>query len=83
VDINGRIALDGFFEAIQVFGGYADYEHTEFEGDEVGTLFSNEGGEIRIEAIQAERDGYAAAHGFQYRLRDFSAVMKTPSRKTV
>ncbi len=74
VDINGRIALDGFFEAIQVFGGYADYEHTEFEGDEVGTLFSNEGGEIRIEAIQAERDGYAAAHGFQYRLRDFSAI---------
>lgn len=74
VDINGRINLDGLFEAVQVFGGYADYEHTEFEGDEIGTVFANEGGEIRLEAIQRERDGWAAAYGLQYRTRDFSAI---------
>jgi len=71
---NGRINLDGLFEAVQVFGGYADYEHTEFEGDEIGTVFANEGGEIRLEAIQRERDGWAAAYGLQYRTRDFSAI---------
>jgi len=74
-DINGALELDGLFERVQIFGGYADYEHIEFEGPgEVGTVFGNEGGEIRVEAIQREIDGWQAAYGFQYRTRDFSAV---------
>lgn len=74
IDVNGRLDMDGFIQTLQVFGGYADYEHTEFEGSEVGTVFSNEGYEVRAEAIQAERNGWAAAYGVQYRDRDFSAV---------
>lgn len=75
VDVNGALDLDGFFEKLQLFAGYADYEHTEFEAPgEVGTVFTNEGGEIRLEAIQAQRNGWAAAYGLQYRTRDFAAV---------
>lgn len=74
IDVNGRLELDGFIQTLQVFGGYADYEHTEFEGDEVGTVFANEGYEVRAEAIQAESNGWAAAYGVQYRDRDFSAI---------
>ncbi|MEP6343016.1 MAG: TonB-dependent receptor [Maricaulaceae bacterium] len=75
VDVNGALELDGFFEKVQVFGGYADYEHIEFEGPgEVGTVFTNEGGEVRIEAIQRENNGWQAAYGVQYRTRDFSAI---------
>ncbi len=74
IDVNGRIDLDGFIQTLQVFGGYADYEHTEFEGSEVGTVFANEGYEVRAEAIQAEQDGWNAAYGIQYRDRDFSAI---------
>ena len=47
----------------------------EFEGPgEVGTVFENEGFEIRGEVIQAERGNWRAAHGVQYRERDFSAI---------
>lgn len=74
VDVNGRIDLDGFIETVQLFAGYADYKHTEFEGDEVGTVFTNEGYEIRLEAIQKERGSWVAAYGVQLRDRDFSAV---------
>lgn len=75
VDVNGAINLDGVIERVQVFAGFADYKHTEFEGPGVvGTVFTNEGYEIRTEAIQAEVDGWAAAYGAQIRRRDFSAI---------
>ena len=74
-DLNAGLDLDGAIERVQVFAGYADYEHTEFEGPgEVGTVFENEGFEIRAEAIQAARGNWKAAHGVQYRQRDFSAI---------
>ena len=75
VDINGAVELDGMIEKVQFFGGYADYDHTEFEGPgEVGTVFTNEGYEARLEAIQRENNGWAAAYGVQLRNRDFSAI---------
>jgi len=74
VDVNGQLKLDGFFEQIDLFAGYADYKHTEFEGDEIGTVFTNEGYEIRVEAIQRENDGWRAAYGVQLRQRDFAAI---------
>ena len=74
-DLNAGFDFDGPIERVQAFAGYADYKHTEFEGNgEVGTVFKNEGYEIRVEAIQAERGNWKAAHGVQYRERDFSAV---------
>lgn len=75
LDVNGQIEMDGFFEKLQVFGGYADYTHTEFEGPGVaGTVFTNEGYEARAELIQAERGNWSAAHGVQIRHRDFAAI---------
>lgn len=75
IDLNAGLDFDGPIERVQVFGGYADYKHTEFEGPgEVGTVFTNEGFEIRAEAIQAERGNWKAAYGVQYRERDFAAI---------
>ncbi len=73
-DLNASYDLDGFFEKVQWVGGYADYEHTELEGDEIGTVFANEGWETRLELIQAESNGWEAAYGVQIRNRDFSAI---------
>lgn len=74
-DVNGALEFDGLIEKVQFFGGYADYEHTEFEAPgEVGTIFENEGYEARLEAIQRENNGWAAAYGVQFRNRDFSAI---------
>lgn len=74
VDLNASLNLDGFIETLQVFGGYADYEHTEFEGSEIGTVFANEGYELRVEGIQKEQDGWRGAYGVQIREREFSAI---------
>ncbi len=74
-DVNGAVDFDGPIERVQLFAGYADYEHTEFEPNgEAGTVFANEGYEVRVEAIQAERNGWAGAWGVQLRDRDFSAI---------
>lgn len=75
IDVKGHVELDGFFEKAQIFGGYADYTHTEFEGPGVvGTVFTNEGFEARAELIQRERGNWTAAHGVQIRQRDFAAI---------
>lgn len=74
LDMNAALELDGFFERVQWVAGYADYEHTELEGEEIGTVFANEGWESRLEAIQAENNGWKAAYGVQLRTRDFSAI---------
>ena len=73
-DMNASLELGGFLDRVQWVGGYADYEHTELEGEEIGTVFANEGWETRIEAIQAENYGWKAAYGLQLRSRDFSAI---------
>lgn len=50
------------------------YEHTEFEGDEMGTVFANTGTEARVELVQAETAGWRGAFGLQYGHRDFAAI---------
>jgi iron complex outermembrane receptor protein len=64
----------GFLERIRVRLAAADYEHTEFEGDQVGTIFRTQGLEGRIEAVQAERGGWRGIIGGQFFVRDFEAI---------
>lgn len=74
VDFRGEVDLPGFFQALRLRAAYADFKQTEFEGDEVGTVFSNQGIESRLELVQRERGGWRGASGVQYVHRDFSAV---------
>ncbi|MFD1765399.1 TonB-dependent receptor [Sphingorhabdus buctiana] len=74
-DIRGEVETGGgFLEKLTFRAGYADYEHTEFEGDEIGTVFRSNGFEARAEAVQANRDGWRGASGIQYLSRDFEAI---------
>ncbi len=74
-DMRGEINIGGgLVDALRVRVGYSDYEHTEFEGDEVGTVFYNEGFEGRLELVQANRDGWRGVTGFQAFTRNFNAV---------
>lgn len=74
-DMRGEVKIGGgLVDALRVRVGYSDYEHTEFEGDEVGTVFYNEGFEGRLELIQANRDGWRGVTGFQAFTRNFNAV---------
>ncbi|MBK6707799.1 MAG: TonB-dependent receptor [Sphingomonadales bacterium] len=74
-DLRGEVETGGgFLEKLTFRAGYADYQHTEFEGDEVGTIFKSQGFEGRAEAVQANRNGWRGASGIQYMSRDFEAT---------
>jgi iron complex outermembrane receptor protein len=75
VDAHGALDLDlGPFEKVKFAAGWADYKHTEFEGDEVGTTFLSKGYEARLELVQPDRGGWQGAVGFQGLHRDFDAI---------
>jgi iron complex outermembrane receptor protein len=74
-DLRGEYEFgSGFFERAHLRIGAADYEHTEYEGDEVGTVFNSKGVEGRFELVQRDHDGWRGASGAQYFHRDFKAV---------
>lgn len=71
VDFRGDIALgEGFFSRLKLRSYYSDYTHTEFEGDEVGTVFDTETFEARAELAQSS----GGVIGVQFTSRDFEAV---------
>ena len=74
-DLRGEYLFDdGFLERVKLRLGIADYEHIEFEGEDVGTVFNSDGVEGRLELVQRDRDGWRGASGAQYFHRDFAAV---------
>ena len=74
-DVRGEVDLgDGLFEKLRLRAGYANYSHTEFEGDEIGTVFNSKGIEARAEFIQNDRGGWRGASGAQYQSRDLEAI---------
>tara|TARA_R110001599_G_scaffold10093_5_gene49958 strand:- start:31775 stop:33928 length:2154 start_codon:yes stop_codon:yes gene_type:complete len=73
-DLRGGVNIGGFFEALNFRAGYSDYTHTEFEGDEIGTVFSVSGIEARAELVQADHDGWRGVIGSQMLARDFNAI---------
>ncbi len=64
----------GFFDLARLRVGVADYEHTEFEGAEVGTVFKSDGLEGRFELAQRKRNGWSGTTGVQYFQRDLEAI---------
>jgi iron complex outermembrane recepter protein len=74
-DLRAEYKFDsGFLDKVRFRGATAEYEHTEFEGEEVGTVFKNDGTEGRFELVQREDGGWSGASGAQYFHRDFEAV---------
>ncbi|GAA4049335.1 TonB-dependent receptor [Parerythrobacter jejuensis] len=73
-DLRGELDLgDGFFDTLVTRAGFSDYTHTEFEGDEVGTVFEVQGFEARAELVQNRKNGWGGGSGIQYYFRDFDA----------
>jgi len=75
VDLRGaRTEPFGGFRAAKVRFGVTDYEHTELEGDEVGTLFLNDSWEGRLELLHKPFGAVAGSFGVQIASRDFEAI---------
>ena len=73
-DLRAEVNVGGLIDKMRARVGFADYEHTEFEGDEVGTVFRTQGLEGRLEAVQADRGGWRGVTGIQFFNRNFSAI---------
>lgn len=54
--------------------GYSNYTHTEFEGQEVGTVFKNKGYDGRIEVAHEKLGPFEGVFGYQTQKTDFSAL---------
>jgi iron complex outermembrane receptor protein len=75
VDLRGGWQdLQGAIEGVNVRVGMNDYEHVELEGDEIGTQFTNEGTELRVELLHRAAGQWNGAFGVQVGERKFAAV---------
>ncbi|MCF3648903.1 TonB-dependent receptor [Synoicihabitans lomoniglobus] len=62
------------WQALRFRASHADYRHTEFEGDEVGTVFTNEGYDLRLDALHDPWGELQGAIGAKLGESDFEAV---------
>ncbi len=63
-----------FLHTVDLKARAVDYHHTEFEGQSPGTLFSNEGYDLRLEAVHHAVGPLDGAFGFQSFRSNFSAL---------
>lgn len=66
--------LPGWFESVKARLSHTDYQHTEFEGAQAGTVFANQGQDLRIEARHRPMAGWQGVVGVQTESSRFSAV---------
>ncbi|PUE09989.1 TonB-dependent receptor [Limnohabitans sp. T6-20] len=66
--------LPGWFESVKARLSHTDYQHTEFEGAQAGTVFANKGQDLRIEARHRPLAGWQGVVGVQTESSRFSAV---------
>ena len=73
-ELRGGLDAVGPFETLRVKLADTDYTHTEFEGEDVGTVFHNRHQEARAELVHRPLAGWKGAFGLQASRRDFDAV---------
>jgi iron complex outermembrane recepter protein len=73
-DIRGELAQLGFFSNARLRLGITDYQHDELEGGAIGTRFTNDGYEARIEARHRPFGRISGTWGAQITSTDFVAT---------
>ncbi len=75
LDLRGESnEASGIFSGARASFGVADYRHTEFEGAETGTRFTNKGYEGRAELLHDDLAGLSGSWGAQITHSDFAAI---------
>lgn len=88
MDIRGRIDNPlPFLQRAETKTGIVHYEHTEYEGAEPGTVFSNEGIDTRIDLSHQPIGPVQGALGIQFNYSDFAAIgeeaVQPPTRTNI
>ncbi|CAM3659283.1 TonB-dependent receptor [Rheinheimera salexigens] len=63
-----------FIRQINTRFAYTDYQHKEIEGTEIGTVFSNDSYEARVEILHRPRFDWLGGISVHYKYSDFAAV---------
>lgn len=74
-----------WLDSVKLGLSHTDYQHTEFEGDEIGTKFISSGDELRLEASHADVGAWRGAFGLQAGDKEFQAIGEeafVPTTKT-
>ena len=74
LDVKGELTDLGIFRAIRFRLGSTDYEHRELEGEEIGTQFTNDALEGRLEATHEPLGPMHGSFGVQLTHNDFVAA---------
>lgn len=72
--LHGGLNDVGIFKSIRFKQARTNYDHTEYEGDAIGTVFNNKSREGRLELVHQEAAGWQGAFGVQVASRDFDAI---------
>jgi iron complex outermembrane recepter protein len=71
--MEGEVKLGGLLQSVKGRFSRTDYQHTEFEGADVGTVFKNKGHDLRLEARHAKLGNLEGVIGLQTEKNNFSA----------
>jgi iron complex outermembrane receptor protein len=63
-----------FINRVNTKFAFTDYQHQEIEQGAVGTQFSNNSGELRIDLYHKESSGFTGAWTLHYKQSDFEAI---------
>lgn len=74
VDLRSQVDLGGLFESARFRLASNNYEHTELEGTEIGTIYQTDGMDARFELRHGRRGPLEGAVGLQYKRIDFNAI---------
>ena len=70
--------IGGFFKLFEFRGGLSKYHHAELDPEgNVGSRFFLNGGELRADLVQSERNGWGGTTGVQYLESDGAASAAT------
>lgn len=73
-ELRGGLDDLGMFKSLRAKVARTEYTHTEFEGEQVGTVFENTTDEGRLELVHQPLLGWNGAIGVQGSQRDFEAI---------
>jgi len=73
-ELRGGLDDLGAFKSLRAKVARTEYTHTEYEGEDVGTVFDNTSTEARVELVHKPVLGWDGAVGVQWGQRDFEAI---------
>jgi iron complex outermembrane recepter protein len=72
--LEGEVKVGGWLQSVKGQYSRTDYQHTEFEGANAGTVFKNKGNDLRLEARHTKLGPLEGVIGLQTETNNFSAA---------